>query len=246
VSAGAASGTENSSIISRSRPSRTPRVWTTSVLTRKRFSIPSMIVRPATMMSARSGIIPGSARRIRTGILRSRSRRWRTSACDTRYPAAGRSDSPLAAISSSATVVNVPPEPTRKCGANIGRGVRFLSVAVTSSSSARYQAGSGGSPLPKRSVSRTAPSVVGWIASMRLPVANTISVLPPPMSATTTFLPARSKACCTLEKASRASRSALITSISSPTSSRTRRQNSGPLRASRTAQVAMVRRFATW
>ena len=87
------------------------------------------------MMSARSGVMPAMLRRARSGIFRSRSSRWRTSACDTVVPATGRFDSRRVAITSSASVVNVPPQPTSRWGANRGFVVRFLRTAAISASS---------------------------------------------------------------------------------------------------------------
>ena len=56
----------------------------------------SMIAMPATMISARSELSPGTLRRDLAGILRSRSSRCRTSACVTSYPAQWQACLPLA------------------------------------------------------------------------------------------------------------------------------------------------------
>ena len=88
---------------------------------------------------------------------------------------------------------------------------------------------------PHSSATRTAPSFVSYTWSTSPDEASTISVLPPPISATATSRPEISNARATLKNASRASSFAEMTSIESFSSLRTRSQNSGPSSASRSA-----------
>ena len=114
-----------------------------------------------------------------------------------------------------ANAVNVPPVPNSMSGTNGGLPTSFFSARSTYCRSFATCFSVDAPATSHCSVTRTAPSFVSYTWSTNPDDASTISVLPPPMSATATSRPEISNARATLRNASRASSSAEITSIES-------------------------------
>ncbi len=225
-------------------PSRRPHSATAWISARSRSSISaSRMAAPATTMSARSGLSPGTARRssrLRAHSILATSRTSARVSVSTRCGVSPRS-------ARTTTLARLRIEPDVPNTTSIRSPTMCLRIRAASTSTRRRMASyvlaatgapsadSGNSPVrrmaPRRSESRYSAPV---------PSPSATSVLPPPMSMTSARLSPRRTRLRTPRKMRRASSWPDTTRTSRPASSRSLRTNAALLAASRVAEVATV------